>query len=368
MTIKNIKRTFALLQGLFLVIFAVNSCTYDYFVDETNFRLYVPQIHAALYDQGAIDSDVAPIDGEEVESIERFYVAFHRMGDGAHLLTREVTAPFEPSDYIDPGVLRFKLPPGQYRITCWADYTPGMLTEGKDLSSSHKATWLYDADRFMYNPSTSQPRVLFLDDVTVYPLGSPETLNPVTANMDQKCEFKSTVACRFEGLNDLGIYFSRIETTYIGSATKLCFDGIFAKFNDGDVIYDEILTPNLTTDDRFSYSRTMFPSAGMEFIPQDEAEVYYDGTGDEIEVNIKLYDHTGALSGSLTVNSEELTRLLDEGAINNDDLPEDENGNKITDLVLYPRKTITFVFRGLVFVGVELTPWGEIEDGEVILH
>ena len=40
------------LLGLCLVIFAAVSCTYDYFEDENNFKIYIPQLQ-----DGTIDRD-----------------------------------------------------------------------------------------------------------------------------------------------------------------------------------------------------------------------------------------------------------------------------------------------------------------------
>ncbi|MDR2890426.1 MAG: hypothetical protein LBV18_02325 [Alistipes sp.] len=359
MTKKQIKRGAALLHGLFVVLFvalfAVNSCTYDYFDDETNFRLYVPQIHAALFDQGGVGSDAPAIDDREIEAIDRLLVTFHTM-DGKHVLTRELEAPFDARYFIEPGVLRFKLPPGQYRITCWANYTPGMVTEGEMLSSSYKGVGAYDPDRFMYGVSPSNPRVLFLDDVKVWPLGAVETMTPVTANIDERCEFKSQVICAFEGLPQTA-YYTRIETVYKGPATRLGFDGAFSRFNDADIHFHDLSTGGMAFGD-YSYSNLIYPSTQTRFDPNAEP---WRGGGEDIELEIRLYIGE-MLSGELTVTRDDLTRLDPE------DRPVDGDDNPMTDLVLYPRSTIKFTFDDFMLVGVRLTPWGDIETGVIELN
>ena len=93
-----------LLSAIFL-----SSCTYDYFEDETNYILYVPEIEG----RSVKDCRVLVYDVNGNLAAEKY---------GA--------LPFEDNPRMQTGVFSFKLNPGRYRVFCYAN-TDSLLFDGK---------------------------------------------------------------------------------------------------------------------------------------------------------------------------------------------------------------------------------------------
>lgn len=75
-----------------LLLYSLASCTYDYFVDENNLWIYVPQVKEG--------------------TIRDFYIAFHDEA-GSHMRSSHIYAPFNKNELTLDGTLRFKLKPGE---------------------------------------------------------------------------------------------------------------------------------------------------------------------------------------------------------------------------------------------------------------
>ncbi len=340
------------LSGLCLMISVLSSCTYDYFQDENNFLLYVPQV--------------------KDQTITRFYVAFHSE-DGTHVLTREITAPFfDPSRYNDveklkEGILRFKLPPGRnYTISCFADYAPGSISVGNPFGESSQTKTLdtseenvYVRSENVYESRTTHPRSLFLT-ATAYPIGHPDSQKPVEANIDETRFFKGDVILSFIDLPD---FVSRIDTYYSGLSTAYHFDGTFRNFSYGDRIrgsYDRASNQAgnvVETDDPIN------PSAGTYFgmdagsrSPSSRAGVL-SPTPVPLELEIQLYDDFGNMVGVIPFTQADFENLSD------DKKPVDENGNPVTSLVLESQESIKFTFKGFTVIKIEVAGWGGVSQG-----
>lgn len=325
-----------------LMLVVAGSCTYDYFVDETNFRLYVPQIK----------------NGE----ISEFYVAFHQLDeskvDGPHVITRKYTAPFDGDDFIREGILRFKLPPGEYDISTFADYEKDMLTEGRRLGDSYKGVRAIDGARAVYVPSRTKPRSCFLRDVTVYPLGHPDSRTVHEADINEECLFKGEIICRFEGLpvdEDTETSITDIRVSYRGNATRYGFDGIFRTNTQDDTQQaDFVVADNKTNDSIVECSSLIFPSAGVVHGGRYDEPTRQK---DDITLDIEFYSN-GSWAGSARLTPADIERLA----------PTDQNGDPITELVLDSREIITIVFKGFTVLGIELKGWGDIETGDNVIH
>jgi hypothetical protein len=316
------------------MLVATGSCTYDYFEDETNFRLYVPQI--------------------ERGEISRFYVSFHRMDgrdEGEHVLTREVSAPFDQNETLQQGILKFKLPPGQYEISTFADYDPDMISMGEHLSASRKIVASYGTDPDTYALNNTQPRALFLRGTTVYPINHPDGQIPVEADIDEECRFKGRILCRFLNLPSS---ITSAEVTYRGLATRYDFDGVFRRFTDGDALRD---SHPITTSGNATISNYIYPSTGVSH----GADNGYIDNGLPIELSIAFY------GGSSRVGEASFTSA-DLATIDPANLPK-RNGIPVTDeLLLYPRDEVEFLFKDWVILGIDLHPWGEINSGGTTIH
>jgi hypothetical protein len=332
----NLSRKFF---GACLMLFVAGSCTYDYFEDETNFRLYVPQI--------------------ERGEIGRFYVSFHRLDGrdaGAHVITREVSAPFDENESLRAGILKFKLPPGRYEISTFADYGDGLITVGEPFASSSKSVAIYDGGSRggnVYTVSDTQPRALFLRNTQVYPIGHPDSETQVEANIDETCRFKGRIFCRFI---DLPETITGVEITYGGLATHYDFDGVFRRFSDEDVIFRNHPLANAWVDGDAVVSDRVYPSAGLDHSPQDVTRV---GVGEQVALQIAFYNGANR-RGTAYFTSADLATITDPGA-----LPTDENGDPVTELVLSPRGELYFTFKDFTVISISLEPWDDINTGGV---
>jgi hypothetical protein len=321
------------------MLFVAGSCTYDYFEDETNFRLYVPQI--------------------ERDEISRFYVSFHRLDGrdaGEHVITREVSAPFDDNESLRQGIMKFKLPPGRYEISTFADYDAGMISVGEHFDSSRKAVGVYDGGSRgdnVFTTNATQPRALFLRNTQVYPINHPDSERNVEADIDEDYLFKSHVLCRFIGLPRT---ITRAVVTYHGLATRYDFDGVFRLFSDGDQYFQQHDFVNTTGED-VVVADLIYPSAG---VGHDAHDGHIDD-GREIELEIDFYAGD-SWAGEASFSSADLAGLAPGNTPT-------RNGEPVTDKrVLYPRDQVEFVFKDWLIFSIGLTPWGEIGGGGVIIH
>jgi hypothetical protein len=102
----------------------------------------------------------------------------------------------------------------------------------------------------------------------------------------------------------------------------------------------------------------MYPSAGVSHRPRD---ISYTDSGQEIGLLIDFY------SGDIWAGSARFTHE-DFEALAPADRPTDSEGNPLTELVLYPRETITLTFSGFTLIGIELEGWGDIKQGGGTIH
>lgn len=337
-----VKCTCKVLSGLCLMIFASGGCTYDYFVDENNFTLYVPQI--------------------EEGTIQNFYVAFHS-SDGKHTITREVSAPFDQNDKMKQGLLRFKLPVGPtYTVSCFAQYTPASVTVGNAYDESAKLKELdlsggnyYAGSGNVYISRSTRPRSLFLA-ATPFPVGHPDSKIALEADIDETREFKGRVILTFE---DLPSSVTRIDTYYSGLSTKHQFDGTFRNSTDSDRIRGSYtIASGTVSGNTVSFSDILHPSVGTRFGAESRGpSTPLPSTPTPLELELHLYDARGNNVGIIPFTEDDFNALPDNKK------PQDENGNPVTSLVLETQKTIRFHFKGFTVIGIELLGWGDIIVG-----
>lgn len=328
-----------LLHGgcLLLIMTLAGSCTFDYFVDETNFRLIVPQM--------------------EKGEITHLYVAFHKLDnsgeDGSHVLTRKISAPFD-RDSMRSGVLRFKLPVGQYDVSVFADHDRDLISEGLSLATSYKGARPLDEEKHIYTPTPTTPRAVYLRNVSVYPMGHPDARIEHRADLIPETRFKGKINCRFE---DLPPVLTDIRITYKGHSTRYDFDGVFRNFHPEDITQADFNTvTSLTSDGAVVCSSMLFPSTGSVHAARSRSD-----DPQNIALYVEFFSN-GFYAGNASFTQDDLLALAP------DKRPVDEEGNPITQLVLHPRSTITFTFKGFTLIGIDLVGWGDIDTGDTIIH
>ena len=322
------------LLGLCLIIFIMTSCSYDYFEDENNLRIYVPQI--------------------EKGEIECFYIAFHDK-TGKHTITRQLKSPFTKDELMKQGILRFKLPYGEYSISCFADYTPESITEGNPMTDSYKKQDKTEMD--IYRSRTSNPRSLFTSAV-VYPIGHPDAATLRTIDIDENQCYKGKVISRFE---KLPVQVTRIDIYYTGLSTKYNFDSSFGRFSPNDRIFASFDVENHTSSIITECKNIIDPSAGTSFGRSAPISKALQTTfAEPMELEIKLFDINNNLIGTIPFTADEFEHFK---ANNPSKVPVDQHGNPIESLVLNPQSTIILTFKGFTIVNIQLYGWGDIIDG-----
>lgn len=337
-----------ILLGLYLTISAFASCTFDYFEDETNFRLYVPQVKEG--------------------TINNFYVSFHSK-EGGHMLTRQLIAPFDENEFVKEGILRFKIPYGEYSVSCFADYTPNAITEGRVFHESYKGMDLLPGESDMYVSRSTNPRV-FLSSAMVYPLGHPRSKDVQKVDIDEKQQYKGAVQAIFKELPAL---VQRIDILYKGLATKVNLDGLMSRFSDSDRILAsfEVASYRKPNGDVELPADILSPSVGIRFgnmPPLSSTDTPINVLGFEreqgeyesLELEVRFYgSDSSQMLGTSYFTKDDLYRLPV------DKKPVDENGLPIEDLVLRPQKMIIFTFKNFLVVGITIQGWGDIIQGPI---
>ena len=321
-----IRKYRSLLAACALTAF-VSSCTYDYFVDENNFYLYVPQI--------------------EERTIENFYVAFHDASSGAHVRTRFVErSQFGADTLLSRGLLRFKLPAGaRLTMTCFADIPAGeTVTTAESYANSCVSLPAHEQYGSVFTP-TEDFRALS-DRVDILPIGHPESQTPHTADMHEGLVHKACINVHFK---NLPAQVATVAVSYTGLGHCLHFDGHVAQ--DIDACHIAASYPLAEAEregDLVKFHDMHYASTGSEIFTADAAS--RAGAADDIPLlgaTLHFRDASGADMGSTIVTQEDFTRL-----------------NPDFDGRLDPRESITLLFDQFVLVGLELTPWGDSTPGE----
>lgn len=330
MTIYNFRKYIRGLLGLYL-IFALTSCSYDYFEDENNFRLYVPQI----------------ADG----SIQNFYVAFHAQ-DGSHTITRELTAPFDKDDLMKRGILKFKLFPGQYSVSCFADYAPGSITVGNTFDDSYKHA--IDLNNNLYQPPHTNPRSV-LTTAMAYPMGHPDSRDSVAIDIGENRRFKGTVIISFTELPEV---VTRIDAYYNGLATAYHFDGTFRRFALNDRLVESFKVSDNRQGNVVTLTDIINASTGTAFgvVPSTRAGIK-SSNPTSLELELHLYDSSNNLVGVIPFTENDFNSLPP------DRRPLSKNGDVAEDLVLNSQETIRFNLKGFTIISIEIMGWGDIIGG-----
>ncbi len=320
----NPKNTLFRRLGLLVVVLAaLCSCTYDYFVDESNLKVYVPQI----------------VEG----SIDNVLVSVHD-ASGAHVSSVYSEAPFE-NTYVRSGYVRFKIPVARgYRVSCFANIDPDSRTVGQPFDESYLFEPFYDEASNLF---TSGPdfRVILFDSVTAYPYGYPEG-SVLLADLDETTSRKGGVICSFTGLPD---WVDRIDVRYL-VGTHMYFDGIYRRPTSGWLAasHDVNAVDGVYETDIVG----VFPSAGTHY----SDSTLHEASREPVDVAVYYYDANGALQAT--------TLPISMGS----DIPAYDASGNPWDRLLDPLMIVRFEFRGFELIGVSLQGWDDIVEGGTTIY
>lgn len=340
MTSHNFAKYIVRCLGLILITFTLFSCTYDYFEDENNLRIYVPQIK----------------EGE----ITNFYIAFHDLA-GNHILTRTLEAPFNQNELIKEGILRFKMRPGDVYITCFAEYEDGSVTEGYGFAESFKAKEICIQENYphsiihdgYYELRKTNPRIL-QSRTQVYPIGHPGSADTIVLDIDKKQRFKGKIEVDIIDLPDV---VTRIDIAYNGLGTRMKFDNYVGRHGNGDCIFASCDVTSLKNGNKVSINdHLVYPSAGYEFAAATRS---VPANSLPLEIYAICYDANNSVIGTFGLTNDEFMALPDSKK------PVDEDGNPVQSLILESQQTIKFTFKGFTIFGIDLEGWGDTEHGTV---
>lgn len=301
------------------------SCTKDYFMDENNYRIYVPQI--------------------QERTVQDFYVAFHDM-EGNHLRTRRFSEAGFNQPYLTDGIVRSKLKTGEINVMCFSQLNTIAVTEGQSLSQSYLALPAVDEARHIYTTAKLDCRV-FHKVKAVYPAGHPLARTADTVSMNENCVYTGYIALKFKNLPPV---VDRVEVFYSGLATRMNFDGTLGTFTSSDRVWVSYIpkqkpeTGELLTE---KFEDSFFPSAGTLIGAKSEGCT-------PLKLEVIFY------------NKGEQVGYLNEDNLAGDHAVVDGDGHPVTgDVFLKPRETITFSFQGFTLVGIQLLGWAGIDPGDV---
>lgn len=332
-----------------LLLYSLASCTYDYFVDENNCWISVPQIQNG--------------------SIRDFYIAFHDEL-GGHMRSSHIYAPFDKNELMQDGTLRFKLKVGETRATCFAQIGGMPVSEGLPYAESYLSAPPVKGSEHSFMPlpagvgpdtqakngtspntDPDQPRYL-KSQIKIYPIGHPQAKEVHTVDIDEKLTYNGRIVNVFKNISNVGI--TRIEVRYTGLATRLFFDGRFDNFTPLDIIqasYDLSASGQSGTD--YNFGESYFPSSGYDVNTPEAPE-----TGlTPLRVDTYFYQGDNVI-GWFSFDSDHPDAGIKP--------PVDENGAPITGPVyLKPGTQLKFTYEGFTIVSINLSEWGDIGPGDI---
>lgn len=295
-------------------VFLLMSCTYDYFEDENNLRIYVPEI--------------------KDKSIKDFVIVFHDHS-GKHVLSKHYKYPYNSDELVSNGILRFKVLPGDYTVSCFANTVDSLksLKINANDGPANAAVQMELINGDLYKPSTALRKKLQIG-VNAPFLGTPLRID--TIGIGEENIHVGKIEYQFKGLPSS---ITKIEIYTYNLSTQLTFENIRRQASENDVVY-------LNFNPKEHISPKGIPSISDFFFPSVPS-----GAGDykKLRVYTRFFDSDNNLMGEYS-----------------DPLPKtrDEHGNDI-EPVLMPQKKLWILFDGFFVTEVKLSEWGDIIDGGI---
>ena len=231
------------------------SCTFDYFEDETNYILYVPDVEG----RSVKDCRILVYDENGNLAAEKY---------GA--------LPFEDNPRMQTGIFGFKLNPGRYRVFCYAN-TDSLLFDGKsNIREAAFSLPKIQEDRY------AQPPALMFDTGH-----NPEIIHPghIVRDTAKLIDYTGRITVRFKHAPFDVPSIKKVEMSASGIADKqlLQEDTLTRRFTPQDVEYNLDAVPVQNNPDYFEVDYRFFPS------------IFNDSTSEaeQITIRFSFYDADG---------------------------------------------------------------------------
>lgn len=216
-----------------IALFSLTSCTYDYFEDDTNYVVFVPQVK-----DNTIGDCKVMIYNEAGELVKMRYAK----------------SPWGKDPNINQGLFRFKLFPGNYKVYC---YTNTEKVSFKDESNLNSANFVLLNSSFG-SDFYEQPSTLLFDKL------SPQIIHPGvlvsdTANLKS---YTDRVTIRFKHVPEYLKAATKVQLIAEGVATKqyLKQDTITTRISENDKVFNSQMLQAEKSNDVFEFDHYFFPS------------------------------------------------------------------------------------------------------------
>lgn len=294
---------------ILLSAICLSSCTFDYFEDETNYILYVPDVEG----RSVKDCRVLVYDENGSLAAEKY---------GA--------LPFEDNPRMQTGMFSFKLKPGRYRVFCYAN-TDSLLFDGKsNIREAAFSLPKIQEDRY------AQPPALMFDTGR-----TPEIIHPgiIVRDTARLIDYTGRITVRFKNPPFNVPSIKKVEMTASGIANRqlLQEDTLTRRISSKDVEYHLGAVPVQNNPDYFELDYRFFPS------------IFNDSTSEaeQITLRFSFYDADGNY-----VAQDLLVPVVDKAT-----------GKPLR---LLHNKRIIIIVDVYTIVKIEILPWdGDIQDEDL---
>ncbi|MDR2414297.1 MAG: FimB/Mfa2 family fimbrial subunit [Odoribacteraceae bacterium] len=228
---KKKRLLFVFLAGVAVAYLCV-SCTYDYFVDETNYRIFVPEVASG--------------------AVKGCYVAVYNEA-GALVRSRSTGVSDDPR--AKTGVFAFRLQPGKYTAYCYANVDDLQIVEAASADQafiSMKPVNARDSHAYALPPEV------------VFQKLTPEIGNRFEQRVDTTSleRYVGRITVRFKNIPVSLPDVMRVQLEADGVATRQYFsrDTLTSRFTEQDYIFDESLATPGKPGGEWEVDHYYFPS------------------------------------------------------------------------------------------------------------
>ena len=222
------------LMGVVLAYSQV-SCTYDYFVDESNYKIFVPEV--------------------ALGTVKGCYVAVY---DEAGMLVKARRADSASNDpRVALGLFNFHLSPGKYTAYCYANVHDIQVMGAGSAYNAFIAMKRAGSPAGKHDAYALPPEVVF------------QKLTPTIGNTFEQIvdttaleRYVGRITVRFKNIPVSLPAVSRVQLEATGVATRQFFgwDTITSRFTENDYIFDDTPVPPGTSGSNWEMDHYYFPS------------------------------------------------------------------------------------------------------------
>ncbi|MDR0765851.1 MAG: FimB/Mfa2 family fimbrial subunit [Odoribacteraceae bacterium] len=221
---------------VFLVVVALVSCTYDYFVDETNYKIFVPGVANGTF--------------------KGCYVAVY--DETGTFVKSRGTAVSRDDPRVKAGIFGFRLQPGKYTAYCYANVDDVQVIEEESADRACIAMKTVTRDSNAYA----------LPSEVVFRKLTPEIGNVYEQRVDTAIleRYVGRITVRFKNVPVSLPDVTRVQLEATGVATRQYFsrDTITSRLTERDYIFDEATVPTGISGHEWEMDHYYFPSLAGE--------------------------------------------------------------------------------------------------------